>query len=167
MGSPMIDLTELSGPELEQLQADIEAEQDRRRTLEQVPEQIDQLLGQVVAAEGHREDGEWQHPSTTGFPKGWITRRKGRRYESLISNNVWMPGDPADPQSYRWWKDLTAEEEADDTEWSGDGVEYHAGDERTYDGQWYRARQHHVSQPDWTPPAVPALWLAIEGPSDA
>jgi chitinase len=31
----------------------------------------------------------------------------------------------------------------------------------TYQGTTYRCRQAHTSLPDWTPPAVPALWLQI------
>jgi Animal haem peroxidase len=40
-------------------------------------------------------------------------------------------------------------------------VAYAVGDEVTYGGQTYRCRQAHTSQPDWTPPATPALWLAV------
>lgn len=36
---------------------------------------------------------------------------------------------------------------------------YAVGDRRQYDGLLYRCVQAHTSQPDWTPPAVPALWV--------
>ena len=39
------------------------------------------------------------------------------------------------------------------------GVSYAAGDRRKYDGLLYRCIQAHTSQADWTPPAVPALWV--------
>lgn len=161
-----MDFQNLTRDELIELRDNAAYELNRRDLLEDSLAQLDRLSLKVKKAEGHQEEDEWRHPGTVGFPKGWVTRRRGRRYESLISNNVWEPGDPDDPQNYRWWKDLTAAEEQGDTEWSGASVEYFPGDERTYDGQWYRAQQHHISQPDWTPPAVPALWLAIEGPSD-
>lgn len=39
------------------------------------------------------------------------------------------------------------------------GVAYVVGDRRQYDGLLYRCVQAHTSQDDWTPPAVPALWV--------
>lgn len=36
---------------------------------------------------------------------------------------------------------------------------YAVGDRRQYDGLLYRCVQAHTSQDDWTPPAVPALWV--------
>lgn len=39
------------------------------------------------------------------------------------------------------------------------GVPYAVGDRRLYDGLLYRCIQAHVSQADWTPPVVPALWV--------
>ncbi len=39
------------------------------------------------------------------------------------------------------------------------GVAYAVGDRRQYDGLLYRCVQAHTSQDDWTPPAVPALWV--------
>ena len=38
---------------------------------------------------------------------------------------------------------------------------YKVGDVVTYAGLSYRCLQAHTSQPDWTPPAVPALWQRI------
>lgn len=34
-----------------------------------------------------------------------------------------------------------------------------------YEGELYRCVQAHTSQVDWTPPAVPALWVKIADPS--
>ena len=39
------------------------------------------------------------------------------------------------------------------------GIDYSVGDRRQYDGLLYRCVQAHRSQDDWTPPAVPALWV--------
>lgn len=43
-------------------------------------------------------------------------------------------------------------------EW-GVGIKYTVGDRRQYDSLLYRCVQAHTSQDDWTPPAVPALWV--------
>ena len=42
--------------------------------------------------------------------------------------------------------------------WTED-ADYAIGDRRQYDGLLYRCVQAHHSQADWTPPAVPALWV--------
>jgi len=53
-----------------------------------------------------------------------------------------------------------------------DGVEWVAGESvvigtiRIYDGVTYRALQSHVTQSDWTPPNVPALWEQYTEPTD-
>ena len=38
-------------------------------------------------------------------------------------------------------------------------ITYAVGDRRRYDELLYRCIQAHTSQSDWTPPAVPALWV--------
>lgn len=49
----------------------------------------------------------------------------------------------------------------------GTGIEWIAGEsvglgvQRTYGDVLYRARQAHVTQADWTPPSVPALWAEV------
>src|SRR5579871_208282 len=43
------------------------------------------------------------------------------------------------------------------------GVAFKVGDLVTFNGQEYQCRQAHTSQPDWTPPATPALWLLVAG----
>ena len=40
------------------------------------------------------------------------------------------------------------------------------GTRRTYGGVEYECVQAHVTQSDWTPPNVPALWRAVEGGGD-
>ena len=39
------------------------------------------------------------------------------------------------------------------------GTAYAVGDRRRYNDLLYRCVQAHTSQADWTPPAVPALWV--------
>ncbi|NIL40867.1 chitin-binding protein [Salinispora arenicola] len=45
------------------------------------------------------------------------------------------------------------------------GTTYQIGDEVTYDGVSYRARQAHTATPGWEPPRVPALWTAVTPPA--
>jgi len=41
------------------------------------------------------------------------------------------------------------------------GEQVQVGTRRRYEGAWCQAVQAHVSQEDWTPPIVPALWVAV------
>ena len=41
------------------------------------------------------------------------------------------------------------------------GTSYSADERIEYGGTLYRCVQAHTSQPDWTPPATPALWVAV------
>jgi hypothetical protein len=42
------------------------------------------------------------------------------------------------------------------------GEQVQVGTRRLYAGAWYQAVQAHVTQADWTPPSVPALWALVE-----
>lgn len=44
-------------------------------------------------------------------------------------------------------------------------ITYKVGDIREYEGNLYRCVQAHVSQADWTPDKVPALWTKIGDPT--
>ncbi|HEX7733274.1 MAG TPA: carbohydrate-binding protein [Ktedonobacteraceae bacterium] len=47
--------------------------------------------------------------------------------------------------------------------WSPNGVQYHAGDLVTYQGNTYKCLQAHTSQPGWDPVSAPALWQLQTG----
>lgn len=49
--------------------------------------------------------------------------------------------------------------------WDGNFRPYAVGDVVSYNGSEYSCRQAHTSQPDWSPPATPALWLLLTGPA--
>lgn len=44
------------------------------------------------------------------------------------------------------------------------GISVVAGDRYRYDGKLYRCNQGHVTQEDWTPDAIPALWTNVAEP---
>lgn len=46
------------------------------------------------------------------------------------------------------------------------GEQVNVGDLRLYDGETYRCLQAHVTQIDWYPPAVPALWAIVVEQTD-
>ena len=45
--------------------------------------------------------------------------------------------------------------------WSGDGVDYKAGDRVRYDGVLYKVLQNHTSQPGWNPVAAVSLFAEV------
>ena len=45
--------------------------------------------------------------------------------------------------------------------WSGDGVQYTAGQRVQDDGVLYTVLQAHTSQPDWKPAAAPSLFAKV------
>lgn len=47
------------------------------------------------------------------------------------------------------------------TPWDGNFHPYHVGDLVSFQGHVYKCIQAHTSQPDWSPPVVPALWQLI------
>ena len=119
----------------------------------------------ATAGRAHVDGDPWVRPThaLNAYRMGAVVTHADRLWSSLIPFNATMPGDPADPQAHRWWQDITPkpEPEPGPQPWGGSGVRYLTGVEVTYEGRTYRVRQDHASQPDWPPPAVPALYLPI------
>ncbi|HLR95114.1 MAG TPA: carbohydrate-binding protein [Jiangellaceae bacterium] len=157
-----IDLRALDDPALAQLRVDVLTELERRETLASAPERADRIARDYLGASGTAEGEEWVQPSGAhdAYPQGWEVVHEGVRYRSLISGNVWIPGDPNDPQSYRWWENL--DEQPDEGEWDPNGTDYAVDETVTHDGTQYRCIQAHTSQPGWSPDQVPALWEPVE-----
>lgn len=167
-----MDLTGYTMPQLQALRVEVLTAIERLQTIESAPEQADRLADAYLHATGAlADDGEtvpaWL-PHTEAkmpYPKGAEVAHGGKTWRSLIPRNVWEPGDTADPQSYRWWEDVsepeTEPEPGATPEWDGAGREYAVGDRVTYAGSTYEVLQAHTSQPGWTPDAAPALWTKI------
>ena len=156
-GPPFIDFTGYSDHDLNILLARIRTEQLHRSALANAPAQISAINSLCMAAQGVVQGTLWVQPTdaTNAYPQGWVVSYEGDEWESLIPANTHAPGDPSDPQAYRWWKNLTTVPAPG--AWAA-GVAYKVGDVVTYNGQSYKCLQAHTSQPDWTPPVVPALW---------
>lgn len=156
---PDIDWTGLTAEELDTVRDALNAEIGRRHTLANAEQAVEDIGLAELAGDKIRRGDPWRQPVTVGYPRNWPVTHNGKTWESLIPNNVWEPGDPADPQSYRWWKDLT--EPPADGQWNPNDHPYNVGDLVTFQSSKYRCRQAHRSQPGWTPTAVPALWEPV------
>lgn len=176
----MIDLPDLKDPEhsvtdlwdaLHELRAEItrrDVVDNSAALAEAAQAEHTQKLEQIsLAFQESRQEGDgWIPPQGAHdvYPQGWETNWSGKRWKSLIPNNVTKPGDPDDPQNYRWWEDLTPAPEPPEGEnayWDGRGVEYELGDKAQDDGINYTCRQAHTSQPDWAPADTPAMWEVV------
>jgi hypothetical protein len=159
-----VDLSTYTDDELTDLSSQIRDEQTKRATIANAPAMISHINAKVLAAQGVSRGEAWVQPTgaTDAYPIGWTVTYNGKTWMSLIAANTTIPGDPADPQSYRWWKDMTVvPPTSGPPDWSGAGVAYAVGDVVTYNGQTYKCLQAHTSQPGWTPDAVPALWQPV------
>lgn len=153
-----VNLLAMGQADLDQLWLDVRAEVSRRVTLDNAAARIREINQDVLNAAGLKAGDPWDSKMRTrgGYAKGWTVTHQGVRFESLIDNNVWEPGDKTDPQSYRWWKNLDATPAPG--AWDGNDVAYKVGDVVTFGGSSYRALQAHLSQPGWTPTAAASLW---------
>lgn len=158
----MIDLIPMTDADLSALHVAVLAEVARRYALATAPAQI-QTASAILAAGQHRKPGDpWVQPTGAhdAYALDDTVTRDGRLWRSLIPANVTMPGNPGDPQAYRWWQDMTPAPPVTGTPaWDGNGRSYKVGDKVTYLTKTYACQQAHTSQPGWTPAAVPALWV--------
>lgn len=161
-----IDVVPLSDDELATLRVAVVAEQERRLLVAGASQRISQINQECMVAQGVTEGAGWVQPTdaSNAYPAGWKVSYNGQTWLSLIPSNTTKPGDAADPQNYRWWRNLTEAPPAPPSgpaAWDGAGHAYAVADQVAYQGKTYRCVQAHTSQPGWTPTAVPALWAVV------
>ena len=158
MALPTINLNTLTDDEVATLNQLVGAEIARRQRVARAETDAAAITATYLADTGKSSGAAWQQPTGAhnAYPVGWKVAYGGKTWESLIGANTTKPGDTADPQNYRWWKDLTTV--VTPGAWDGNGHAYKVGDIVTYQGVTYKVIQAHTSQAGWTPPAVPALY---------
>lgn len=174
-----IDLTALSGDELDALWARVVAERERRLTLTTAPAQAAQIADRYLDARDGEEPAEtaetladvgawpaWVQPTGAhdAYPAGRIVQHDGTLWRSLIAANVWEPGSTG--ASTLWEKVTdsqagTAPAAPTAPAWDGGGHAYKVGDLVTYSGNVYQCVQAHTASVGWEPPSVPALWSLV------
>jgi len=125
---------------------------------------------ELVSAEGETAYVELLQSHTDALPvlpdTGWLEAGEVYVHDGTAvmvrqshNRTIYDPADtPALFVVYR-------EDAADVLDWVA-GESVLVGTRRTYDGTVYECIQAHVTQSDWTPPAVPSLWSAVVEPSD-
>lgn len=149
-------ITDATDRELEKYRQAIVKEQERRRTLAQVPDQMDKLVRDMLAAAGQVEGGEWVQPTgaTDAYPKDWTVTHDGKTWVSLTPACVWEPGVSG-------WREIV-EEGAGVPEWvapTGAHDAYQTGDNVMFEGQEYVSL---IDGNTWSPAAYPQGWEAVE-----
>ena len=151
----MARIEDATDAELEQYRRAIVAEQNRRRTLSSVPDQMDKLVRDMLAASGQVEGGEWVQPTdaTNAYPKDWTVTHDGKTWISLTPANVWQPGVSG-------WREVV--EEGATPEWvqpTGAHDAYQTGDHVMFEGAEYVSL---IDGNTWSPTAYPQGWEKID-----
>lgn len=173
-----IDLTTLTGDELDALWTQVVTERERRLTLTTAPAQAAQIAGAYLDARDGAVPAEtaetladvgawpaWVQPTGAfdAYPQGRVVAHGGALWRSITPANVWEPGGEG---ASTLWEKVTASQAgtvpAAPTvpEWAA-GVAYKVGDKVTYGGAVYQCVQTHTSQTGWDPASVPALWSLV------
>lgn len=151
----MTDLTDYTEEDLEQLRVKVVAEQNRRWTISTVPDQMDRLVRDLLAASGQVEGGEWVEPTgyENAYPPGWKVTHNGNEWTSLYAGNILEPGVSG-------WKMTPVEDEAPPEYKDPAGYldVYNTGDLVTFEGEIYRAKQDDIS---WSPAVSPTAWEKV------
>ena len=158
-----MDLSPFTDDDLRSLRVQVQAELDRRALVASAGDRISQINTEVLTASGVSDGDDWTQPTdaSNAYPEGWTVTYNGQKWISLIPANTTKPGDPSDPQNYRWWKNAAPPAPPGPPAipaWDPAGHAYKIADVVTYQSKTYRCIQAHTSQPGWDPASVPALW---------
>src|SRR5690349_14978081 len=109
MAAAPVDLSAYTLDDLLALASQVRDALAQHANIANAHQQISAINEQVLAAQGVSPGEAWVQPTdaTNAYPIGWDVTYQGVPYQSLIAANTTKPGDPADPQNYRWWKNMT------------------------------------------------------------
>lgn len=151
--------------------------QDQRIARTRIPEQVERLARQYLAAENVEPEEPWRAPSGAhnAYPKGWKVQHNGKMWESTTPSNVWEPGVSG------WIETTATDPNAPAPEWitpTGAHDAYGKSAMVTYGGRTWRSEMgNNVWAPGvhgWVivePPAEPEAgveaWVQPVGATDA
>lgn len=149
-------IADATDTELEKTRQAIVKEQERRRTLANAGQAMDDIARSVLAASGQVVGGEWQAPTgyENAYPKGWVVTHNGNEWTSTYSGNTLEPGVSG-------WTQTVEEGEAPPEYKDPAGYEdaYNTGDLVMFEGAVYRAKQDGIT---WSPSVAPTVWEKVE-----
>ena len=150
-----MDIGSVSDAELRQLKRIIDTELSRRETLASVPDQMDKLVRDMLAASGQVEGGQWKQPTgyENAYPKGWVCTHHGNEWTSNIAGNTLEPGvsgwtmTPVEGEPPPEYKDPAGYQDA-----------YNTGDLVTFEGDVYKCLRDGTT---WSPRVAPTVWELV------
>lgn len=102
-----IDLTVYTAEELVSLSRRIDAEYQRKYTLDNIPSQIDEHIKRYQEAVGDPKipGAEWVEPADPfdAYPSGAEVTWEGKTYISLVPANMKVPGGSPDSTGVVYW----------------------------------------------------------------
>lgn len=151
----MADIKEVTDAELERFALVVRDEQERRRALKAIPDQMDAMNAAYLAANGVVQGGPWSQPVAAfdAYPEGWEVEHAGKVWVSLTPANVWEP-------SVSGWREV-AGESTGPPEWvapTGAHDAYRKGDKVTFQGVAYASV---LDGNTWSPADYPAGWTVF------
>ena len=163
----MLDVKELTDSELARLYSQVVAETDRRQEQAVAERAVIDAVQKLQEGLGiSREQGApYTQPQGAhdAYTLGDEVTYEGQRWKSLLAVNVWAPGtveggwepvntDPDEPETVP----------VDDYPAWEPGIAVNTGDVYAHQGSLYQTAQAHMTQPDWAPDLVPALWKKVK-----
>jgi hypothetical protein len=146
-----LDLTGFTNDELDVLINDVYLEKTRRATLTSIPDSIDILNRNYLAAEGTVPGQEWRQPigAYDAYPLDWVVLHGGKTWTSTVAWNVGEPGVSS-------WREVVPEG-APPPEWTQpDSTNpYMKGARVTFEGAVYTST---IDNNVWSPAGYPAGW---------
>lgn len=157
----LTDLTPISTEELEDVYAAVQAEIDRRLSVKSIEQEAERLVARFEAVTGRKDGDVWRQPhgAHDAYRKKAEVTFQGKRWRSLLTNNVLVPGEAG-------WEEVLPPE-AGPAEWrqpiGGDGT-YTIGSRVVFEGKIWESIFPGINV--WSPSAYPQGWKLI-GPAQA
>lgn len=149
------DYTTWTDEALRDLATAVTTEQERRRTIREARDRIDEIVDEFEAATEGNAPVAWETLTDRVAPGQRVIWTDGNVWRNR--SKAWLPST-ANPETYPLGWAQESGLPPDVAAWDGNGHAYKAGDLCSYQGVTYRVLQAHTSQPHWTPNIVPALY---------
>jgi len=150
-----VDVTTLTDQELKDLAAAVSAEQEKRYTLTVLPQTMNTMNANYLAAAGVSAGEPWVQPTGAhnAYPLDWEVTHNGTIWTSTVMSNVWEPGVAN-------WREVVAAGGACPAWVQPTGAQdsYAVDDCVLFDGKCYKSL---LDANTWSPSDYPAGWSQV------
>lgn len=147
-------IKDMTTEDLNTLMDEVSLEQQRRRSMIQIPAKMEALAVQYLEAEGAVPGDPWRQPvgAFDAYPLDWEVSHGDQVWMSLVASNVWEPGVSG-------WREVVVEGAV--PAWvqpTGAHDAYKIGDKVEFEGSIYESA---LDSNTWSPTDYPAGWNKI------